>query len=747
MYKEKLIKYVPLLILALAGLPGHTYYVEMTRGLDVGYNDLRRASADGLVAELIRLRNSHLAPLLITDTSSISFAKIVGVYTKGHQLLTPSKDFMAHMLREDERRATTATRTFDLKEINPGRAFNQFQEDLRATRAEQQPQDLQLLGTPPSQTILNKRSAAPAAPPIIVRSWPDVKNHLFLVESQRGQTYFGKNRLLTALFPAEKDAWYPNGSFSSTGRDLLLRIIHPSDKVRFVVGITTMNSTGELRMLPPVSVIGDRRTPFNLMGNGSARLVSAPVAPQWIHGLPYFALDMGRDGRPIEERRTGVMRLFNTQVPLDWRRCVALAREISAISEEEYQAMRPPEYISKIPEHLAQRDLEYSGIYEDGWISRKAFVTLSDPGGLNPLVIQGAIPQIISATFRDEIRVRLDGKEIARKSLGVGEFELRLTPPPGNRRRSVELEFGNAQQLANEDRQVSAILRCIGFTSVACAGSAGVEQADVVFPAAPVIRGNGWYPLEAERTSKFHWARSGAEIFAGSAVTGKTIVLDIEPGPSQAGHPLRLEIRDQTGSVLSAVTLAGRHLVPVKIPDHLSPDQRVHTLSLYALDPPKSAGSDPRTLDYRIFSAAVRGETAAPGFQADILFHDGVGIANNFYAIEEYKGERFRWVNNDAGIQITDPKAFPNGLAIEVEPGPGIAKVPMVLRVVDANGHPVHVYEVSKRQKLILFLPPGVRKGSVFRFHVENGGNRIPSDSRLLNFRVFRISSASRPSG
>jgi hypothetical protein len=455
---------------------------------------------------------------------------------------------------------------------------------------------------------------------------------------------------------------------------------------------------------------------------------------------------MGRDGLALDEKRAGLMRLYNVRLPLDWRRCVAMAREISAISEDDYQRMQPPHFLNKFPQALGDPALEYSGIYEDGWVEKNSFVTLLSPASFTPLVIRAMIPQVGTTKFSDSIKVRVNGQEVVSKPITTGEFELRLNPPVEVKRNTVKIEFGKVQKLNGDDRSVSALLRCVGFTSNSCAETAAEEDTNIFASDESIFRGNGWYTRETVHNKTFRWGTSGAEVFAGPAARGKVLNLDVEPGPAQAGHPLRLEVRDERNITLSSSDLLARSRVSVTLPDNLPSGQAGHTLRLFAADASKPNGSDPRTLDFRIFRASLQ-TAAVPqvAVSQDIASAaEGIAVGEKWNALETYKGERFRWVDNDATFRISDPKAFPDGLAIELEPGPGITTLPMVLRIFDSAGRQVQAYEVAGRDRLVFPLPAGTRKDSTFRLRVDNGGKKISADPRVLNFRVFRIKSNSQ---
>ena len=62
-----------------------------------------------------------------------------------------------------------------------------------------------------------------------------------------------------------------------------------------------------------------------------------------------------------------------------------------------------------------------------------------------------------------------------------------------------------------------------------------------------------------------------------------------------------------------------------------------------------------------------------------------------------------------------------------------------MLKVLDPNDEIVAARFIQGRTNAEFLLPvkPNVKKD--FRLRVDTGGRRIPSDPRILNFRVFRI--------
>jgi hypothetical protein len=113
----------------------------------------------------------------------------------------------------------------------------------------------------------------------------------------------------------------------------------------------------------------------------------------------------------------------------------------------------------------------------------------------------------------------------------------------------------------------------------------------------------------------------------------------------------------------------------------------------------------------------------------------------------EMSGEEpFRWVDNDAELIISPPKLSPTNssgarqarvLVLDVEPGPGVNMRPFLLELRDASGK--HLSEIRvKRRSVVTFALPDAEGEIRVVLHTRDGGNRIRSDLRTLNFRLFR---------
>ncbi|HEY9908396.1 MAG TPA: hypothetical protein V6D18_12420, partial [Thermosynechococcaceae cyanobacterium] len=269
-----------------------------------------------------------------------------------------------------------------------------------------------------------------------------------------------------SLYPLELDFFFPQTTMAGVGRHLLFEVLNPSEKGRLVLNMTaSLKSDGENK-LPPANAIGKTRELFPIIGRGSARVFSAPVAPQVIDGGSYVAIDMGAEPKAFPNVKTGLMKVYGSEIPADSRKLVGYGRDISLISPQEYAGLTPPNLVGSFPTDLTNRSLEYSGVYEDGWLSEAAFFGLSQLNPATPLVIRGTIPGLSDPKFVTELQVLVDGKEVAQRTLKPGDFKLKLTPPEGQKRRRIDLRFSKWQNLPDPDkRPVAAKLSLIGFTT------------------------------------------------------------------------------------------------------------------------------------------------------------------------------------------------------------------------------------------------------------------------------------------
>jgi hypothetical protein len=482
----------PLLLLAAAGLPTQQAYVQLSRGVSLAFTNVPDPSRSHIHREFGQLiRSAPPLRQVVLDSCNSSLLKFQALYLKGIATAVPGYNcFVGIMPRREVLeqldlrflgadglaalralrdawglRAQFDTRyRFDLHD--PGRpgAADTFKRN-KVGRGEPGPGSY-LAASTGDLSVLNRRRFPPGrGAHFALLPWEEVHDHLVLTISELGKHYFynisGKP---AALYPLEPDPMLPGRAMAGCGDHLLFEVLRPSPRFRLLLDFqTTVKGDGENR-LPPAAAVGARRESFPVVGRGSARCFSPPLEPQWIDGSAYVALDMQAEAGHVPDRRSGLMRLFGTDLPLDPRRMVAFLRDVSVVSEEEYARLRPPARLEHFPADLLHPDLEYSGVYEDGWLSEASFFRLTAPAGPAEVVVRGVVPLLAEPAFRSELRVLVDGQEVARRQLGLGAFEVTAAVPPGPAARRVELRFSHFQRLpAGDGRPCAARLEAVGF--------------------------------------------------------------------------------------------------------------------------------------------------------------------------------------------------------------------------------------------------------------------------------------------
>jgi len=244
-----------------------------------------------------------------------------------------------------------------------------------------------------------------------------------------------------------------------------------------------------------------------------------------------------------------------------------------------------------------------------------------------------------------------------------------------------------------------------------------------------VALGPGWGRLETHRGESFRWVSNDAILYVAMLRNvDHQVQLQIEPGPGVGLKPFKLNVLDaDDGKQVADVAVKGRHTVSFTIPGG---EPRIHTLKMRTDDGGKSSPGDARVLNFRLFRIVVN---LLPG---DVLPpRVGYRLGIGWYPLETFGGESFRWVNNDAQIEVTSAATAP--LALEIEPGPGFELGPFRLHVYDSANSPIASFDVKKRERVTFAVPPGVKLPTFIRLHVEGGGKTTSQDKRVMNFRVF----------
>lgn len=257
---------------------------------------------------------------------------------------------------------------------------------------------------------------------------------------------------------------------------------------------------------------------------------------------------------------------------------------------------------------------------------------------------------------------------------------------------------------------------------------------DIFAPELGIQLGAGWHELETQAGQRFRWVNNDAEIVVKSPPRApRALGLELEPGPGLGSRPFVLSLLDARGRRVQALEISQHQVVNLRLPLEGKQDT-VYKLHVEGGGQP--VPNDPRILNFRVFQISAARPDAKSGI---VESQEELRLGEGWYELEKWRGETFRWVNNDAAITARAAQAGDYKLALELEPGPGVDSKAFLLKVLDSGGHQVEAVEVRKRVTVELHLPLAASEASTFRLHISGGGKKIPSDPRILNFRVFRI--------
>jgi hypothetical protein len=300
------------------------------------------------------------------------------------------------------------------------------------------------------------------------KRYADVRNRLVFIHSELSPHYYSSARFKAAFFQREPEP-VTDGAvyFHGTGRYNLFKVLNPTGPFRLVVDFTRTPLGGDRYDLPRAArVIGEDDFPLGFVGAGSARIVTEVIRPEMFEQQPYVTLDFGDMPRPIQKRKTGLMALWGEKFNLDDRRLVGFTRDISIITDEEYRRLQRPARIAEFPLDLSRHPgLEYSGMFEDGWVGPDSFFKLAPSRPGQVLYFKGYVPD--TPLYRErglDLTISINDKPTEVVNLRPGEFTLtRLIREPAEVT-TVRLQFSGSMPYGERDtRHLSAFVREISI--------------------------------------------------------------------------------------------------------------------------------------------------------------------------------------------------------------------------------------------------------------------------------------------
>ena len=420
--------------------------------------------ASSPVAKLLMLKGAALHPVFISQPY---FAEFMGIASR------PWPNSLYHLLPGPAVDDTTAAQFVHFvltQAYQPGKAAGLY--FLRRISTEALPADpATLLVTSRGEVrSFNKLSSGEFSGMRGLFDYASVsrlENHLAFVRTQQGQHYYLGTAGYISVYKPEPDPYVANNYFFVIGRHLLFRVINPTAMVRLRLSLTA-SILGEGRTTLPAaaSVQGSapKQIELGLIGGGSANVFSQSLQPFFLNGAAYVALDLGGAPLTIGRPATGLQGMYNRNLALDTRLGLGYCRDISVISEERYAQLPRKRELRSFPADLTGPEaVEYSGLYEDGWVSNHAFAVLGPVKAGDRVVVTAMLPQIPGAASSSRrVELLADGVSLLSRELTPGTFTLQAPLPHAAPFVRVELRFDSTDTLpAPDNRPVSVLLKAI----------------------------------------------------------------------------------------------------------------------------------------------------------------------------------------------------------------------------------------------------------------------------------------------
>jgi hypothetical protein len=386
------------------------------------------------------------------------------------------------------------------------------------------------LNLPSRLSLFNKLQAgeSEAQQLFILQPSAQVHNLLSFVHSSLGNHYYLGDRKKISFLQQEPDPYRPGLAMNGIGRFFLFRVINPTPTLYLRVAATkTVMGPNNKSWSPAAVVRGERDVPLGLVGAGAENRIVGPITPVWVDGGAYIAVDFAQAPVAFPIKRSGFANLYNRTVPLDYRRLVGFGRDISALSPAEYAALPRPRQLTRFPDDLSRAvGLEFSGLYEDRWVSPSANVILgeSHPGEI--VRLSGSVPTLPGllgqAAGRMTVAINGDAQSVP---VPPGPFDWILPIAHPGMKTHIEIGFSCPGKLPpGDDRPVGAELGGIEILPA---------PASFAFDSA----GTGILPVRGIDTDG--WAAASAEVALPVAAGSAGVAIRLEfpgwPGVPAAG--------------------------------------------------------------------------------------------------------------------------------------------------------------------------------------------------------------------
>ena len=249
--------------------------------------------------------------------------------------------------------------------------------------------------------------------------------------------------------------------------------------------------------------------------------------------------------------------------------------------------------------------------------------------------------------------------------------------------------------------------------------------------------GANWGPYETYRGTSFRWIDNDAEIVLHGGAGEARVAIACEGGPSLGQRSFALRVLDGSRRQVDHVVCdgAGRR-AEMLLPVGAGASRYV----LHVDGGGKRVPNERRILNFRVFSID---DERGGGTGGDVVdARGGVRLGEGWYPVERYKGQTFRWMQNDGRVFVAVDGATHATLRMLMEVGPSVGARQAVVTVRDGtrpNALARDARRARRRDGAAAELQPGENELVV---STAGANKHVPHDPRILNLRLFGASVA-----
>lgn len=286
-----------------------------------------------------------------------------------------------------------------------------------------------------------------------------LKDFLVYRPSTLGQYYGFSDTVST--YNLESDV-LAHKSMSATGRYMLLEILSPSEEdVRLAVRFTRTYMGAQHTRLPEITLHGAQSTRLGITGAGALSMTSIPFRPCTIGGRSYILVDFGSEPTQFKNSAPWTYRALNIPYQPDTRRLSGFLRDISIVSTDAKDNHNSFLRLNgKWDFDAFEASFEYSGMFEDGWMSDHLKMQLN-PGIKKRQINIGMEIPIELAKQNALLFIEVGGKPVQQQALLAGRVDVRIDLSAGSDQ-TISLMVDKPLVLPGGDgRSVSGLVRSI----------------------------------------------------------------------------------------------------------------------------------------------------------------------------------------------------------------------------------------------------------------------------------------------